>query len=141
MSDSVNDADGTTPDREPARDAASRATEQGSSDRERVRHTRTSAAWVGVAVVILLGIGLVDFIAQNTPDVHVEFFWAGGRMPLAVAMLAAALAGALLVLAVGIGRVAQLRLGLRRQRRRHEAEHQNPANGASESSGGIAHLK
>lgn len=88
-----------------------------------VRHTRTSAAWVAISVAVLFGIALIDFIAQNTRDVRIEFFSASGRIPIAVALLAAALCGAIVVLAIGIGRVAQLRLHMRRQRRASNRHH------------------
>ena len=65
-------------------------------------------------MAVVLGIALVDFIVQNTRDVRIEFFAASGHVPVAVALLAAALAGAFLVLAVGIARTAQLRLANRR---------------------------
>jgi uncharacterized integral membrane protein len=87
----------------------------------RFRHTRTSAAWAAVTVAVVLGVALIDFIAQNTRDVRIEFFSTSGRIPIAVALLAAALAGAVVVLAIGVGRVTQLRLTMRRQRRHHEA--------------------
>jgi uncharacterized integral membrane protein len=87
----------------------------------RFRHTRTSAAWAAVTVAVLLGVALIDFIAQNTRDVRIEFFSTSGRIPIAVALLAAALAGAIVVLAIGVGRVTQLRLTMRRQRRHHDA--------------------
>ncbi|MFY9782611.1 MAG: lipopolysaccharide assembly protein LapA domain-containing protein [Acidimicrobiales bacterium] len=87
----------------------------------RFRHTRTSAAWVAATVAVLCGVALVVFIAQNTRDVRIEFFSASGRIPIAVALLAAALAGAVVVLAIGVGRVMQLRLTMRRQRRSDEA--------------------
>jgi uncharacterized integral membrane protein len=87
---------------------------------EEFRHTRTSAAWVAITVAVLFGVALIDFIAQNTRDVRLEFFAARGQIPLSVALLAAALAGAVVVLAIGIGRVAQLRLTMRRQRRRRD---------------------
>jgi lipopolysaccharide assembly protein A len=51
---------------------------------------------------------------QNTRSVRIEFFSASGQMPVAVALLGAALAGAFLVLAVGIARTTQLRLANRR---------------------------
>jgi uncharacterized integral membrane protein len=89
---------------------------------EHFRHTRTSAAWVGIVVAIVFGVGLIDFIAQNTRDVRVDFFSASARIPVAVALLVAALSGAIVVVAVGIGRVAQLRLSMRREQRRHKAE-------------------
>jgi uncharacterized integral membrane protein len=88
-----------------------------------VRHTRTSAAWVAISVAVLFGVALIDFIAQNTRDVRIEFFSANGHIPIAVALLAAALCGAIVVLAIGIGRVAQLRLNMRRQRRASKRGH------------------
>jgi uncharacterized integral membrane protein len=96
---------------------------------ESFRHTRTSAAWVAITVAVLFGVALIDFIAQNTRDVRIEFFTASGRIPIAVALLFAALSGAVVVLAIGIGRVAQLRLNMRRQRRRekhHGETHKDP---------------
>ena len=78
------------------------------------RHTRISGAWVAVGVAVVLGAALVDFIVQNTRSVRIEFFAANGQMPVAVALLGAALAGAFLVLAVGIARTTQLRLANRR---------------------------
>ena len=85
---------------------------------EGFRHTRTSAAWVAITVAVLFGVALIDFIAQNTRDVRLEFFSASGKIPISVALLAAALSGAIVVLAIGVGRVAQLRLTMRRQRLR-----------------------
>ncbi|HEY5111206.1 MAG TPA: lipopolysaccharide assembly protein LapA domain-containing protein [Acidimicrobiales bacterium] len=86
-------------------------------DDEGFRHTRTSAAWVAVVVAVIFGVALIDFIAQNTRHVRIEFFAVSGRIPVAVALLAAALSGAIVVVAIGVGRVAQLRLKIRRQRR------------------------
>ena len=78
------------------------------------RHTRISGAWVAVGVAVVLGAALVDFIVQNTRSVRIEFFSADGHIPVAVALLVAALAGAFLVLAVGVARTTQLRLANRR---------------------------
>jgi uncharacterized integral membrane protein len=104
-------------------DKSHRRTRWGSgSDREGYRHTRTSAAWVAVVVAVIFGIALIDFIAQNTRHVRIEFFWASGRISVAVALLGAALAGAIVVLAIGVGRVAQLRLRIRRERRGRKAD-------------------
>jgi uncharacterized integral membrane protein len=65
-------------------------------------------------VAVVLGAALVDFIVQNTRSVRIEFFAANGQIPVAVALLGAALAGAFLVLAVGVARTTQLRLANRR---------------------------
>jgi uncharacterized integral membrane protein len=78
------------------------------------RHTRISGAWVSVGVAVVLGAALIDFIVQNTRSVRIEFFAANGKIPVAVALLVAALAGAFLVLAVGVARTTQLRLANRR---------------------------
>jgi uncharacterized integral membrane protein len=77
--------------------------------------TRIGSAWVAVMVAVVLGVCLVDFIVQNTRSVKVEFFGAAGHIPVAVALLAAAVTGALVVLVVGIARTTQLRLSQRRR--------------------------
>lgn len=88
-----------------------------------VRHTRTSAAWTAVAVAALLGVALIAFIVQNTHKVQVKFFGASGHIALVVALLGAAIVGALIVLVVGISRITQLRLTARRHSKRiREAE-------------------
>jgi len=81
---------------------------------------------VAVAVATVLGVALVDFIVQNTRSVRIEFFSANGQIPVAVALLGAALAGAFLVLAVGVARTTQLRLAARREKKQ-EGRSQTPA--------------
>ena len=85
------------------------------------RHTRISGAWSALAVAIVLGIALIDFIVENTRSVRVDFFSASGHLPVGVALLAAALAGAAVVLTVGVCRTAQLRLAIRRRARVSES--------------------
>jgi uncharacterized integral membrane protein len=119
----VSDDDGRQSDEQKLQPSASPHGRDPQPSREHFRHTRISAAWVSVVVAIIFGVALIDFIAQNTRDVRIDFFSVSGRMPVAVALLVAALAGAIVVVAVGIGRVAQLRITMRRQRRRHDAEH------------------
>lgn len=75
--------------------------------------TRTSWTWAFLIVALLLGIALVDFLAQNTRSTKIEFFWASGHVPLVAALLVAALAGSAVVLVVGVMRMIQLRRGLR----------------------------
>jgi uncharacterized integral membrane protein len=89
-------------------------------------HTRISWAWATLFVGVALGIALVDFLAQNTRSVRIEFFSASGHVPVAVALLVAALAGAALVLIVGVARMGQLRHGLR-SRDVHHREMREPA--------------
>ncbi len=84
-------------------------------------HTRISGAWAAVAATTVLGVALVDFIVENTRSVEIHFFSVAGRLSVAAALLAAALAGAAVVLAVGVARTAQLRLSIRHRRQAHEA--------------------
>jgi uncharacterized integral membrane protein len=106
--DPTNPAQGTT-------DPAQGSTIGGGGSRnDGVHHTRISGVWVAVAVAVVLGVALVDFIVQNTRSVRIEFFGASGQMPVAVALLGAALAGAVIVLTVGVARMTQLRMANRR---------------------------
>jgi lipopolysaccharide assembly protein A len=85
-----------------------------------VHHTRIGRAWGAVIVAAVLGVALVDFIVQNTRSVRIEFFGASGQIPVAVALLGAALVGAFIVLAVGIARTTQLRIATRRGKKREK---------------------
>lgn len=71
--------------------------------------TRASAAWVATGVALLLLILLVVFILQNQTQIEISFLWMSGTIPTGVALLIGALAGGLLVAAVGLARVIQLR--------------------------------
>jgi len=71
--------------------------------------TRIGSTWLAIGVAVVLGICLIDFLAQNTESVRIEFFSAGGRVPVVVALLAAAVAGALVVFVVGVARTSQVR--------------------------------
>ncbi len=79
--------------------------------------TRTSAAFksfVAGAVVLLL---LLIFILENTSQVKVSYFGVTGHLGLGVALLLAAVGGALLVAILGAARISQLRLYAKRQQR------------------------
>jgi uncharacterized integral membrane protein len=66
------------------------------------------------AIVLIL---LLVFILENTQSVKISYFGAGGHMPLGVALLLAAIGGALLVGFVALGRILQLRRHARRRPR------------------------
>ncbi len=71
--------------------------------------TRTGSLWVAVgaaAVVLLL---LLIFILQNGSTIQINLFGANPDLPLGVALLLAAVLGALLVVLVGAARGVQLR--------------------------------
>jgi putative membrane protein len=82
---------------------------------------RTAAAWTAVSLGVLVAVALVVFLAQNTRQVEVSFLGFNGSVPVAVALLAAAVFGASVVLVVGTARVTKLRL-VARQLRRKDAE-------------------
>jgi uncharacterized integral membrane protein len=85
--------------------------------RTRIKTMRTGvvAGAAGLAVVMI-------FIIQNAHAVNVSFLGAHLRLSLAVALLLAAIAGALLMAAAGTARITQLRRIMRRNRRRPQPE-------------------
>jgi uncharacterized integral membrane protein len=77
--------------------------------------TRTSAAWVGICVAALLFVVLIIFMLQNTGSVEVSFLGLHGDLPLAMALLIAAVGAAILTMVVGAARITQLRRLSRRR--------------------------
>ena len=65
--------------------------------------------------VLALTVVLI-FIIQNAHAVNISFLGAHLRLSLAVALLLAAIAGALLMAAAGTARITQLRRTMRRNR-------------------------
>jgi uncharacterized integral membrane protein len=82
-----------------------------------IEATRTSLVWTMVGIGVVLLVAILVFILQNGQRVRVRFLLVDGTLPLGVALLLAALLGALLVLAAGAARVLQLRVVARRHRR------------------------
>jgi uncharacterized integral membrane protein len=80
--------------------------------------TRASSVWVAVAVGVVFLILLIDFIAQNNRSVPIHFFTLSGRVSEAVALLVAAVGGAVIVLMAGAARIIQLRVSTHRHNRR-----------------------
>jgi uncharacterized integral membrane protein len=83
--------------------------------------TRAGTAWVGASVAAVVVLALIIFIAQNVHAVEVSFVTLHGRFPLAVALLAAALAGSVVTLVIGSTRIVQLRRTARRFGRERSA--------------------
>jgi putative membrane protein len=84
-------------------------------------HTRISGArtaMIGGAVGLVV---VMIFIIQNAHAVSISFFGAHLHVSLAVALLLAAIAGALLMAAAGTARITQLRQAMRRDRRKLRA--------------------
>jgi uncharacterized integral membrane protein len=83
----------------------------------RAERTRTSSTLVALTIGVIFLILLIIFIAQNEKKVPIHFLGAYGQVSEALALVAAAVAGAVLVLMVGVSRVLQLRVGERRHNR------------------------
>jgi uncharacterized integral membrane protein len=90
--------------------------------------TRASSVWVAVAVGVVFLILLIDFIAQNNRSVPIHFFKLSGHVSEAVALLVAAVGGAVIVLMAGAARIIQLRVSTHRHNRRvRKAANAEPA--------------
>ncbi|HZD74865.1 MAG TPA: lipopolysaccharide assembly protein LapA domain-containing protein [Actinomycetota bacterium] len=79
-----------------------------------VERTRASALWTALAVGLLALVVILIFVTQNSSSVRIHFLMAEISMSLGVALLVAALLGALLMLAIGTVRILQLRRLARR---------------------------
>jgi uncharacterized integral membrane protein len=83
-----------------------------------LERTRASSVWVAIAVGVVFLILLIDFIAQNNRRVPIHFFTLSGRVSEALALLVAAVGGAVIVLTAGAARIIQLRVSTHRHNRR-----------------------
>jgi uncharacterized integral membrane protein len=90
----------------------------GTADRPelKVERTRTGGLWVAAIAAAVAVLLLLIFILQNTEQVEVSLFGANPDLPLGVALLLAAVLGALVVALIGTARIIQLRLLARRHR-------------------------
>ena len=89
--------------------------------RRRRTHTRISGLRTGLIAGFAILIVVMIFIIQNTHAVNISFLGAHLHLSLAVALLLAAIAGALLMAAAGTARITQLRRIMRRDRRNPQA--------------------
>ncbi|HEY2654579.1 MAG TPA: LapA family protein [Solirubrobacteraceae bacterium] len=79
--------------------------------------TKTGVAFGGLIAGAIVLILLLVFILENTASVKISYFGVGGHVPLGVALLLAAIGGALVTGIVGAARIVQLRRHLRRRPR------------------------
>jgi uncharacterized integral membrane protein len=75
----------------------------------RVRRSRFGGIWIGIIVAAIVLVILLIFILQNTASVTIHFLGYSGGVPIAVALLLAAICGILLVAIPGTVRIVQLR--------------------------------
>jgi uncharacterized integral membrane protein len=73
-----------------------------------LRPSPASRLWVSVVILVVLLLLLVIFIAQNTRRVQISFLGWDGHPSLAVAILAAVLAGLAIAVTAGTLRLWQL---------------------------------
>lgn len=104
-------APGEVEHREPPPTAAAPAETSG------LERTRTSTFWTASVVAAVVLLLLLIFIVQNDESVEVSYFTFSGSLPLGVALMFAAVGGALLVVLVGAARILQLRRVARRRRK------------------------
>jgi len=89
--------------------------------RRRGMSTRISGVRTALIVGIVALIVVLIFIIQNAHAVSISFLGAHLHLSLAVALLLAAIAGALVMAAAGTARITQLRHIMRRDRRKSNA--------------------
>lgn len=80
--------------------------------------SRTGALWAATTISIVLLILLIIFILQNQGPVRILFFGLEGSIPLGMALLIAAVAGAVVVAIAGVARLTQVRIKERRARKK-----------------------
>ena len=83
-----------------------------------VERTRAASFWVAVVVTALILIALIIFLAQNNREISVHFLGWSGHISQALALLIAAVCGALLVAIPASIRVVQLRRGAKKAAQR-----------------------
>ena len=88
------------------------------------RATNAGRMWISLALATVLLVLLIIFIAENSRQVTISFLGVNGDISLALALLIAAVVGAIVLLLVGSARILQLRLEVRRGRQRHSGSGQ-----------------
>lgn len=107
----------TRPDENKASDTRTSSEPAKEADKNPLRGSRTSGLWFAVVASAVVLVLLIIFIAQNTDPVNVRFLGWEGETPLAVALLAATVAGLILATIAGTMRIWQLRRRVKRETR------------------------
>lgn len=81
-----------------------------------IPRTRAGGVWVALALSAVVLLLLLVFILENQQNVRIGYFGAHAQLPLGVALLLAAVGGALLAVVAGTARIMQLRAHARRRR-------------------------
>ena len=83
----------------------------------KIRPTRLSGLWFAVVFFAVVLLFLLIFILQNGRAVDISYLGMHGHLPLGVALLLAAVCGALLTILAAAARISQLHAVARRHRR------------------------
>ena len=75
----------------------------------KIKRTRVGAAWIALIVGIIVMVLLLIFILQNLDSTPVSLLFWEFNLPLGVALLLAAIAGAVIMAVVGGWRILQIR--------------------------------
>ncbi|MDN5688765.1 MAG: lipopolysaccharide assembly protein LapA domain-containing protein [Brachybacterium sp.] len=81
---------------------------------------RTAGIWISLILGAIVLVLLLIFVIQNSDTASFEYFGAGFDLPLGVAMLLAAIAGALVMALVGSVRMIQMSWTIRKMRKQQE---------------------
>lgn len=89
----------------------------GYQELDKIKHSLSARMWTGMIVGALVLIVLLVFVIQNPDSTDFQIFTWHFTMPLGVAILLAAIAGALITAVVGAVRMFQLRRAAKRAHR------------------------
>ena len=90
---------------------------------EPARGGRTAGTWIGLILGAIILVLLLIFVIQNNVTAGFQYFGAQFDLPLGVAMLLAAIAGALVMALVGSVRMIQMSWTIRKLRKQQEKIH------------------
>jgi putative membrane protein len=79
------------------------------------KRSRVGLVWITLAAFVLILILLLIFILENSQTVHFKYLGAHANIGFGVAMLLAAVVGAVLTLLIGSVRIIQLKFATRHQ--------------------------
>ena len=84
---------------------------------------KTAGMWIGLILGAIILVLLLIFVIQNNNTAAFQYFGAEFDLPLGVAMLLAAIAGALVMALVGSVRMIQMSWTIRRMRKQQDKIH------------------
>lgn len=84
---------------------------------------KTAGVWIGLILGAIVLVLLLIFVIQNNQTARFDYFSAQFDLPLGVAMLLAAIAGALIMALVGSVRMFQMSWTIRKLRKQQEKIH------------------